>query len=423
MLIGFSMKNYSSYKDEANLSLLSSSKKEYERFNTFDINNIKLLKSALIYGPNGSGKTNLIDGLSFMRDMVLRSVMNGDLSSQCESFKFRINSKNNPSHFEIVFTEENTIYTYGFEILKGRVHKEWLYRKVKREVTVFERNAPEWESIKLCGEMKQAENIKRHTREDSLFITTADMLNIKLAGKIIKWFDKLSIIGSNFSTPGLTINYIEKDIDNKDKVLSYLKKADLRIEDFEFEVEDMDLEDGNELKEFLIKQKALDDNIKVNIKTRSVDIKTIHKVYDEHDEVADEIKLPLLRYQSSGTIKFFELIGPIIDVIDKGGVLVIDEIDSRLHCALVRFTLSLFNSIDKNPNNAQLICNTHDVLLLEEKIRRDQIWFVEKNEFSESELYSLEEFPNVRQDDLKLRKYLLGIYGAIPKLIGSGSYE
>jgi len=110
----------------------------------------------------------------------------------------------------------------------------------------------------------------------------------------------------------------------------------------------------------------------------------------------------------------FALLGPIFNVLDKGGVLFIDEIDSRLHCAIVRFVLDMFNSIDLNKNNAQLICNTHDVLLLEENIRRDQIWFVDKNNKGISELYSLSDFNGIRKDNNLLKRYLLGVFGAIP---------
>lgn len=151
-----------------------------------------------------------------------------------------------------------------------------------------------------------------------------------------------------------------------------------------------------------------------SIKKRIIDLRTKHFIYNDNKESVKEIKLPFLKYQSDGTIKFFELSGPILEALEKGKTLIIDEIDSRLHYAILRHILSLFNSIDKNPYNAQLICTTHQVLLLEENIRRDQIWFVDKNEYGESELYSLDEFKDIRKDDPLLKKYLLGVFGAVP---------
>jgi hypothetical protein len=139
-------------------------------------------------------------------------------------------------------------------------------------------------------------------------------------------------------------------------------------------------------------------------------------VYDEDKKIAYDIELSFLKYQSKGTIKFFELLGPILDVLENGKVLVVDEIDSRLHCGIVEYILEMFNSIDKNSKNGQLICNTHNVLLLDEDIRRDQIWFIQKDNYGESELYSLDDFKDVRKDDPKLKKYLLGVYGAIPNM-------
>ncbi len=106
------------------------------------------------------------------------------------------------------------------------------------------------------------------------------------------------------------------------------------------------------------------------------------------------------------------MLGPILDVLENGKVLVVDEIDSRLHCGIVEYILGMFNFIDKNSKKCQLICNTHNVLLLDEGIRRDQIWFIQKDTYRESELYSLDDFKDVREDDPKLKKYLLGVYCA-----------
>jgi AAA15 family ATPase/GTPase len=420
MLIGFSCKNYSSYYEQATLSMISSTKGEFKDFNTFTTSFDRLLKSVLIYGANGSGKSNIVDAISFMKNMVNLSFTNEDIIAECEKFKFNINAEEEASMFEILFVIDDTLYEYGFEVMKKVIHKEWLYKKVKRRSPVFIRENSDYSSINLKGELKkEAEIIKSHTRENALFISTAAMFNIKIAKKIKEWFENsLCIISSNYSSPGRTVEYLETDDEKKAEVLSFLRKADFNIEDFILDAQEEELEHIDNLQIKIIRRKFLKSEIsKQNlstIKKRIIDLRTKHFIYNDNKESVKEIKLPFLKYQSDGTIKFFELSGPILEALEKGKTLIIDEIDSRLHYAILRHILSLFNSIDKNPYNAQLICTTHQVLLLEENIRRDQIWFVDKNEYGESELYSLDEFKDIRKDDPLLKKYLLGVFGAVP---------
>jgi len=417
MFLGFKCKNFTSYYNEAQISMLASSKDEYRGLNTFNTKFGELLKSSLIYGANGSGKSNLISAVDFMQSMVQDSFFDESIIKDCEKFKFRIKSENEPSMFEIVFVKDDVLYQYGFEIFNDKIKSEWLYKKDKRITTVFIRKGPHYDSIELKGELqKHAEVIKQHVRENALFISTAAMFNIPIAIKIRDWFiNDLHIITPDYNTPGDTVSYIESDEKKKNEVLDFLKKADFSIEDFELNIREEKLDE--KIAEVIYKQflkGTAKDKTNFNLRRRLVDLKTKHYVYDENNKLVNEILLSFVKYQSNGTIKFFELAGPILDSLKNGKTILIDEIDSRLHCALVRYILSLYNSIDKNPKNAQLICTTHDVLLLEEPIRRDQIWFVQKNEYGESDLYSLNDFKDVRKNDLLLKKYLLGIFGAIP---------
>ena len=148
---------------------------------------------------------------------------------------------------------------------------------------------------------------------------------------------------------------------------------------------------------------------------RTVALTTKHHIYSANWENAGIISTPVV-FESAGTKKLFEIAGPIIKALENGSVVFIDEIDSRLHPMLVRFLVMMFNSISKNPKNAQLICSTHDVLLLDEDIRRDQVYFTEKDEYGVSTLYSLTDFKGVRKESKLLKQYLLGAFGATPKL-------
>jgi len=206
-----------------------------------------------------------------------------------------------------------------------------------------------------------------------------------------------------------TIEYLEENKDGKVNVLDLLQKADVNILDF-----DMELPEENEQAKFM--NKALKKSFAEKmLLVRTVSLKTKHHIYNEKWEKTGIIATPVI-FESAGTRKLFEIAGPIIKALENGSVVFVDEIDSRLHPMLVRFLVMMFNSISRNPQNAQLICNTHDVLLLEEDIRRDQVYFTEKDKHGISRLYSLTDFKGVRKESKLLKQYLLGAFGATPKL-------
>lgn len=418
MLIGFSFKNFTSFRQETVFSMLASKGTEFMETNTFESGNDRLLKSALIYGPNGSGKTNWIKALNFMQEMIFKSVLDKNILKKNDIFKFYDKSNLEETMFEVSFIQSGIIYEYGFSILNNEIVEEWLYRKVKRKSLLFHRTSSDWKDIRLSGNMKKAEKIKDFTRKDALFLTAATMFNIEGTEDIMEWFSSLYILDGQFNSKDLTLKYVENNYRNKDKVLEQLKIADLGIQDFNFEIEGLDrnLKFSNTINE------DTSGDFKVNIgkKQESINIMTNHYIYDDNKNKVSDIELPFTKYQSMGTIKLFEILGPILDTLQEGKVLIVDEIDSRLHSGIVTYILSLFNSIDQNPKNGQLICNTHNILLLDEEIRRDQVWFIEKDKYGESELYCLDDFNDVRKDDLKLKKYLLGVYGAIPSMNRSG---
>jgi hypothetical protein len=250
MLLGFSFENFASFYHETIFSMLASKKDEFLDLNTIDTSHGRLLKSALIFGPNGSGKTNWVKALNFMQDMVFTSVIDKNILKRNENFKFFDSSYSQPTSFEISFIQNGIAYEYGFKILKDEIIEEWLNKKAKRTVPIFYRNNSDWNSIELRGSMKKAEKIKKFTRKDSLFLTTAAMFNIDVAEEILNWFSNLYILVDDFGSPKLTVDYIQEDIDNKAKVLNQLKIADIGIEDFDIQIRELDVD--NDLKEKLI---------------------------------------------------------------------------------------------------------------------------------------------------------------------------
>lgn len=426
MLKEFTFSNFASYLDTVRFTMETSKYiKDFKGLNTFETNNVELVKSAFVFGANASGKTNIIKAISFMKSLVLFSFENDRLLKNTNKFMFSTVANKMPSRFEVVFItladNDETTYRYGFEIINERISKEWLYRKVKKEVCIFERDEDLPEKIKIYGsEFKKAELVREYTRDNALFISTAYKFNVTLLNDVRHWFEKLEVINFD-TTPGETVDLLRNEESKyKPIILDYLRQADFGISDFSVEIKDIDMSKKENFLN-LLENSGPGVTLTINesedgviLPSRMVDIKTKHKVYNQNKEVRGEKIVSFTRYQSEGTIKFFELIGPFMNALLNRKIILVDEIDSRLHCAIVKFLVNLFNSIDINTNNAQLIATTHDVLLLEENIRRDQIWFSQKNQYGESELYCLSDFTGVRKKDLLLKKYLMGQFGAIP---------
>ncbi len=380
MLKSFKVRNFKSFRDEIEFSMEKGNTTGLENFNT--IEDKELLKSAMLFGANASGKSNIFLAMAKMKEIIFNSSTD-DTEYQIitDNFKFDLNSANEPVMFEIDFFQKNIEYIYGFEVLNGNINKEWLHRRVKSKADLFIRNAPDWESIKISSGFKEAEDLKKYTRPNALFLSIASRFNVEIATEIKEWFKNFKIISSDILSNSFTLEMLNKEIEKK-KIINFLKTADLGIEDIILEKED---------------------------------VKTIHRVYDSDNNITGNIEFDF-NFESEGTKKFLTLAGPIIDALENGKVLVIDELSSKLHYQLSDYIVRLFNSIDKNKNNAQLIFNSHLPLFLDNKeFRKDQIWFVEKDKFGKSKLYSLYDI-NVRKDLSYMKSYLLGKFGALPEI-------
>jgi AAA15 family ATPase/GTPase len=324
---------------------------------------------------------------------------------------FSESSNETPSIFEVEFIADDVVYEYGFELLKGEVSKEYLFKKTRRKTPVFTRTSPDFKDITLSKEMDNVKALTKNTRRDTLFLYWANGGNNEMAMTVCRWFESIQIFDAEDVSRLLnaTIEYLGENKERKNNVLDLLQRADVNILDFEIE-----FSEENEQNKFMNKvlKKSFADKLPP---LRTVSLMTKHNYYDENWEKTGIISTPVL-FESAGTRKLFEIAGPIIKALENGSIVFIDEIDTRLHPMLVRFLVMMFNSISKNPKNAQLICNTHDVLLLDEDIRRDQVYFTEKNEYGVSKLYSLTDFRGVRKESKLLKQYLLGAFGATPRL-------
>lgn len=424
MLLQISIKNYKTFKEKASLSLVASNydknTRKIDNINQDTIFDLRILKSAVVYGANASGKSKFFEALAFMRYFVINSSKESQKDEEIDVEPFKLNSESEklPTEFEVIFIHNNVMYRYGFEVDKKKIVSEWLYYKPKtKEIELFYRDGSHFETHDRNFSKGKAVIREGLVRDNALLISVSAQFNDSTSIAVIDWFKKLKIIsGLNESNyEGFTMSRTEDSI-HKARILNLLKAADLGIQDIKLqklEIDKLPKEMPKELRDKIIK--------KVNEeKTELIsDVLTSHKKYDSNKKAIDIVTFSLDDNESSGTKKFFALSGPILDVIENGYTLVIDELDSKLHPNLVCKIVSLFNSKESNKKNAQLIFNTHNTKLLSSGLfRRDQIWFTDKNKYGEAKLYSLADFKSVdvRKTESFEENYIKGKYGAVPFL-------
>jgi hypothetical protein len=411
MFIEFSVKNWRSIKAAQKLSMSAAKGNELAASNTFNplapaTNN--LLRAAAIYGPNASGKSNIISALKLMKQMVLESASKTQLGDAIpvQAFRLDTETENQPSEFEIVFVADGVRYQYGFAADATRVTEEWLFaypagRPQRWLGRTWDGSTYQWEPASALSGQKQL--WQESTRENALFLSTAVQLNSKQLMPVFDWFKRnLKIANIDGWHPGFTSELCE-EAQSRGKVLAFLKAADLDIHAIQVEATSFSAEHL---------PKEIRDDLLNDLKGKKVvEIKTIHRS-------AQGKQIPFeLEDESAGTRKFFALAGPWLDALEHGVVLVMDELNDRLHPKMVQFLIQLFHSNETNPKNAQLIFTTHETSILNQQVfRRDQIWFCEKNEEQATQLYPLTDFsPRKGREDLEAN-YLAGRYGALPYL-------
>lgn len=424
MLIQFSVRNFRTFKEKATLSLVASNydkeTREIENTTANNIFNLRILKSAVIYGANASGKSKFIEAIMFMRRFAINSSKESQKGEEIDAEPFVLNneSEKQPSEFEVIFLYKGEMFRYGFEVDKDQVVSEWLYHKPKtKEVELFYRD---FQNFKIHSRnfSKGATLVREELiRNNALLLSVAAQFNDTTCENIIEWFKNLKTISGlkEEGYQGYTMSKT-KEPKHKERILQLLKAADLGIQDIKLEMLDitkLPKDMPKELREIILK-KSKEDNTEF-----FSDILTTHKKYDNSKKHIGSINFSLDDDESFGTRKFFALTGPVLDAVENGYTLVVDELDSKLHPNLVCKIVSLFNSKDLNPKNAQLIFNTHDTNLLSSGLfRKDQVWFTEKDKYGEAKLYSLADFKSdtVRKNEAFEDNYIRGKYGAVPFL-------
>ena len=392
MIVQFSVGNYLSFKELSTLSLVTTNLKETAIPETDSMTEMgdaipAVLHGAAIYGANASGKSNFAKAFSTFKWLVINSMkeLQAGETLNVESFMLNAATAKEPSVFEIVFCNTANIFRYGFEVDSNKVHKEWLYRrnnkKRAKEVELLYREEDTYNVHPSCAIAKNL-IANKMVRDNALLVSVAAQFNDPTAVEIMKWLNDTTIIsGSNDEKIWNTATIQLDDIRMKQRIVEFSRYADLGIE---------------------------------NIEKIDNTIVSTHTQYDDEGNEVKAVTFPFRKNESEGTIKYFSLAYPIIDALDNGKRLIIDEFDSKMHPLLTCRIITLFNSKETNPKNAQLIFTTHDTNLLSANIfRRDQIWFTQKDRYGATELYSLAEY-KVRNDASFEKDYLSGKYGAIP---------
>lgn len=408
MIIEFEIGNFRSFRDTVTLSMVAvPAFKDHVDSNTFKHHrHPRLLKSVGIYGPNAGGKSNLIKALAFMRRLVKDSAKNMQVEDPIavEPFRLDVETKQAPCRFELTFLDGSQKFRYGFEVDKKIVQAEWLFltdytKQRARERTIFLREANE---IDVRDGIVDSAALVSRTRDNALFLSVAAQWNDALASRIVTYFDNLHIFFEfNRILSPLSWTML-KDEKMSAKLILACRAADLGISDLSHNEDHLPESYYEQVPyEFsgLLQNNVLVDHIRYN--------------GDEKDGIE---QFDLKKEESKGTKKFFNILGPVLQSLERGTPLVIDELETNLHPLLTQSIVRLFNSEDINSKNAQLIFATHDVNLMSNAdLRRDQMWFVEKTSKGASQLLALSEY-KVRGDASYTKDYLKGRYGGLPEI-------
>ena len=430
-MLEFKVTNFRSVCEEQVLSLRAESRHKEFSSNILSRGKHSALNALALYGPNDSGKSNLLTAIHQLDLMVSNSTKWASTDTMpYDPFLLRQGWEAKPTEFEITFIVNNNRYRYGLAYTATEVVHEWLYRKsVGREVPLFER---EGDIIEVKSGLEVLANVAaaaiESTRPNSLFLSWCDSYNIAEIKQLRQWFHHLHTVdGLDTKFEGANTAQMLSESDLAKPIEAYLTSLGLRIlgvgvEKVRFNESTLPANLLKTVRQEVVKQ--------MQGTTKAVVMAT-HRVYDAAGKPSDEIRSwEWADRESAGAIKALELSGPIIWTLAHGGVLVIDEIEASLHTQLTQNTINLFLDPATNPKGAQLLFATHDTNLLTYlHLRRDQICFAEKNLWEATETYALSDFKYLplsggakgpktaeaeRPDTEKEKRYLEGRYGAIP---------
>lgn len=414
MLVEFKVKNFQSVRGAAALSMAAARDGELADTNAFDSGAAafpRLLRSAAMYGPNGSGKTCLVRALHTMREIIRHSAkdLQQDEPLPVAPFLLDARSRNRPSEFEAIFIRDGVRYQYGFAATRERVTEEWLLayprgrpqRWIDRKYNP-KRGADDWGSMgKLAGTGRAKSLWRRATRDNALFLSTAVQLNNEQLRPVYEWFsDTLAVLGLGGRLSSLPSRVLcQQSETGIAAVLAFLKTAGI-------DVDGIALEGGEGLD-----ADGLPAPSGGGCRPRSSGMPKARFAYRLDGGTLQQLEWAR---EAAGARELFAYAVPVMQALREGSVLVVDELHNHLHPQLVRFLVELFQSPKTGFSKAQLVFTTHDTSLLNRRLfRRDQIWFCERKKRS-TQLQCLTDFSPRKDEENIERRYLSGRYGALP---------
>jgi AAA15 family ATPase/GTPase len=350
--------------------------------------------------------------MNFVKEFVISSAKDLQEGEEIavKPFLFNQVGLTQPCEFEVQFIQEGVRYQYGFAVTKERVTDEWLIAYPEgRPQRWFERtfqsdsNDCQWYfGSRFIGRKKQWQEM---TRSNALFLSTAIQWNNEQLKPVFTWFQRLFIINPNtLLSPNFSMKACHDD-EKKKQILTFMNEADISISDIQMETKDFSSEDlpsdmPEEMKEEIC---------------RKLDGKKTMKIGFLHSFAGGDFQVILSsNEESDGTRKLFAYAGPWLDMLSKGRIIIADELGNNLHPKIMRYLIAMFHSDSTNPGNGQLIFTAHDTSLMDQDfIRRDQVWFIEKDDSNASNLYPLTDF-KPRAGEALQKGYLNGRYGALP---------
>lgn len=393
MLIQFTIENHRSIKESAVISFAASKDKSLESCLIHPDEKRTLLPVLAIYGANAAGKSNVLHALMTMKDMIVgfSSKLSKGQKLPWEPFA----GNNRPTSFEIMYIYNQVRYVYGFSFDAKKIYTEYLYHWPNgREALIFSRENGAYEFRENINEQMTLSN---RTLDNKLYLVSSNDWNLPQTENAYKWFlEKLTGISELPAASSETVTEIVRSDESKARILKEMLLADLGISDVSIKT--------------------------IAGKKDETVITTTHRIIDEEGNI-DHFQL-LMDQESSGTQRFFSRIGGWLQALENGSLLVVDEIERSMHPLLTRRLIEMVQDSSINTSGAQLLFTTHDALLLDLNLmRRDQIWFAEKNDRScATELYSLASFSPRKGENVR-KGYLQGRFGAIPFIGGDRAWQ
>lgn len=421
ILKSLTAENFASFAEKIVFSTEIDGGKKDDLSNTFEFSDCFYNKVSFLYGANGSGKTyfcKIIREIQRLLNFSPLTIMNDSqflslpqfkgMNDSVKCFAFDTAYKNKPTTFSIEIIINKTTYHYEFSIQGREIVYELLTKKYRRTEKLLERTSSSYTDILLFSELKDFENKKQVIKKEALCLPVFAILNNALSDLVVTSINQIRVVNMAAAKMNPANSKESFSDERKQEYIKVLQKADptLRNMKISFEEEEMGRRkfDNDDF-----------ENREIIATKTTVGVETTHAVFCDGSETGDT-PISFFADESLGTVKLFTALPHLYDILESGGVLVIDEIENGLHLSLAREIVNLFANEKTNPKNAQLICTSHQPLLVSNNTRRDQVWIVSKDSCGKSSLFRLSDKKFCRAKNNISNRLIEGAFGCNPML-------